>query len=965
TDWKSVSVGGEAAAIKGDNNRLYVWNSSSTPTLVNTSPNTYSWKMVSCGGYHTLALRSDGAMYGWGTGTSGQLGNGTTSSLYWPTYISSGWSTVTAGFNHSAGIQANGNLYTWGDNTYGQLGDSTLTRRPSPAFIGTGYADVSAGENFTIVGKTDGSWYSGGRGNWGQLGIGYQSYVQAFICSLGNDWSKIVAGGSHAVALKKDGSAWAWGLSPAGTGSSTPTRIGLRNDWTGLFAGDRTSFGIAGGKSYAWGEGNYGALGDGDTAAHQAELVSPLEAWEPYASARQYDLGSAQGTVTVTVRYRDAEGGTLSLSDSIFVDSVAPSGSMYVNMNQSATASRTVALYVTTNPANDAVDMSVDGGPWVPYSVNSTYTLPAGDGFKTVSVRLRDLAGNIGTVSDGIELDTTPPSGTMSVNNGAGVTSSRSTAVNSSVTGATSVYVDTGMWKWVDAGGSHTLAIDRLGTLWGWGYNASGQIGDGTESGDSYPATTNYRDQPTRVASSAKWKRAYAGSGSFSMAIRDDGVLFGWGDNTYGQLGNGTKTNVNLPVRVVGDGTWTEVAPGPYHAAGIKSDGTLWAWGEGSNGQLGQGNYSQISTPTQIGTDSNWVSVSTGAGTTFAVKADGTMWSCGNNYYGELGQGTEAPVTRVMSMQQIGTDTDWAKVASLGGHTLALKSDHTLWAWGKHPSWSYVLGSADVVYSKVPIRIGTDSDWVDIAVGSNNSAAKKSDGTWWAWGEDSNGQLGNGANGASKIPEKVVSATNWDILSFGNGTMVGLTPSGSLMGAGGVEALATARISGSIYGYAADVVPIGWFTYAGSVPCVLPADGVQNVRVLYADGVGNTIERTASIDCSPGAVPKVALNGGAQRATSTYMQISGTVHGASQIRSGRKWKSVDAGFGYTMIHGKDGSVEFVGNGQFGQRGDGLLTFRTTAFDVGGMNNVWTEYSGGETHSLAIAPDGSLWAWGYN
>jgi len=170
-------------------------------------------------------------------------------------------------------------------------------------------------------------------------------------------------------------------------------------------------------------------------------------------------------------------------------------------------------------------------------------------------------------------------------------------------------------------------------------------------------------------------------SGAYhTLAVAQNGTLWSWGYNSVGQLGNGNTTNQLNPVQIGTDANWSKVSAGYYHSFAIKTDGTLWAWGNNSNGQLGNGNNVNQLSPLQIGT-SQWLDVVGGQEFSLGVMSNGTLWSWGSNLYGQLGDG--GLPTRNYPVQ-IGTATDWLQVAAGQYHSYALKTTKKLWAWGRN-----------------------------------------------------------------------------------------------------------------------------------------------------------------------------------------------------------------------------------------------------------------------------------------
>jgi len=241
----------------------------------------------------------------------------------------------------------------------------------------------------------------------------------------------------------------------------------------------------------------------------------------------------------------------------------------------------------------------------------------------------------------------------------------------------------------------------------------------------------------------------------FTIGIKTDNTLFAWGRNNFGQLGDGTSVNKSVPTQIGNDNHWTKISIGETHILAIKTDGTLWAWGGNAFGKLGDGTTVNKNTPTQIGTDSNWNLISAGISHSVAIKTDGTLWAWGRNYSGQLGDGTT--VNKIVPTQ-IGTATDWKSIAAGNEYTLARRIGSSLWVWGDNGSGQLGDGTTIDKHTPIEIGVGSNN-WMRIYVGSSTSMAIKTDGTLWSWGNGGYGTLGNGSGANVLIPTQVGTAT--------------------------------------------------------------------------------------------------------------------------------------------------------------------------------------------------------------
>jgi alpha-tubulin suppressor-like RCC1 family protein len=296
--------------------------------------------------------------------------------------------------------------------------------------------------------------------------------------------------------------------------------------------------------------------------------------------------------------------------------------------------------------------------------------------------------------------------------------------------------------------------------LYAWGYNNYGQLGVGD---------TSSRTSPVQVGSLTDWQTLTMGW-VYAFAVKTDGTLWAWGRNHVGQLGLGhtSPDRYSSPVQVGGLTDWSTITCScqDYDIFATKTDGTLWSWGLGNvYGQLGLGDVSvSYSTPQQVGGLEDWSKVSSGRYHVLALKTDGTLWTWGRNENGELGLGHISPAM-YSSPVQIGALTTWEDIITNYYGAYALKSDGTLWSWGYNGDGQ--LGLGDTNPRSSPVQVG--SNYSDVIGGSFNSCfGIKTDGTLWTWGRNDYGQLGLGDITARSTPTKVGLLTNWAVDNLGS-----------------------------------------------------------------------------------------------------------------------------------------------------------------------------------------------------
>jgi alpha-tubulin suppressor-like RCC1 family protein len=302
----------------------------------------------------------------------------------------------------------------------------------------------------------------------------------------------------------------------------------------------------------------------------------------------------------------------------------------------------------------------------------------------------------------------------------------------------------------IAAGYDQALAIKQNSTVLAWGDDFYGQLGDA--------GTNTDQAAPVAVAEALGIVAVSAGE-AHSLALKSDGTVWAWGDDAFGQLGDGdVNTDKNSPVVVPGASGIVAISAGGYHSLALKSDGTLLAWGQDDKGQLGDGGTNTNKfTPVAVSGASGIVAIAGGGKFSLALKSDGTVLAWGSDQEGQLGDGgtntdksTPVAVSGASGIVAIAAEDEFA---------LALKSDGTVLAWGSDQEGQ--LGDGGTNSNKTtPVAVSGASGIVAIAAGAFHALALKQDGTLLAWGYDEQGQLGDGGTNTNKTTPVAVSGAS-------------------------------------------------------------------------------------------------------------------------------------------------------------------------------------------------------------
>lgn len=316
-------------------------------------------------------------------------------------------------------------------------------------------------------------------------------------------------------------------------------------------------------------------------------------------------------------------------------------------------------------------------------------------------------------------------------------------------------------WLKVGCGGEQFAGIKSDGTLWVCGKNQFGQLGDNTSN-------TTHKSSPIQtISGGTNWYDLCCGQ-NHTVSIKTDGTLWLWGRNAYGQIGDNTISDRSSPVQTVTvAANWWKISAGFNHTVALKTDGTLWSWGRNNQGQLGDNSITNRSSPVQTVTlGNNWSQISCGYAHTVALKTDGTLWAWGIGTYGNLGD--NSATTKSSPVQVVGAATNWKQISAGQTYTTAIKNDGTLWGWGSN--FFGQLGTNDTSSFSSPVQtITRGTTWKNLGTAlSLTTCATKTDGTIWVWGRNNNGQLGNNTVSNTSSPIQSLTGNNWKSISCGS-----------------------------------------------------------------------------------------------------------------------------------------------------------------------------------------------------
>jgi len=705
----------------------------------------------------TMASKKDGTVWGWGYNGYGQLGDGTTATQQKPVQVKGvdgvGFLTdikeVVAAEYTSLALKNDGTVWAWGYNPTGQIGDGTSTTRPYPVQVkgldGTGFLtnvkQISATGSHILALKNDGTVWGWGYNNNGAVGDGTSNtrytpvQVKDTFTTFLTGVATINAGRNNSFAAKTDGTVWGWGYNGNGEiGDNTFNNryyatqvhgvgnVGFLTDVVALTAGEYHAAALkSDGSAYIWGTNGSGQFGNNSNTSSPIPTPMKTPEGQDLTDAISIDAGQF---FTAVVR----EGGTVWTSGS----------NNYSQLGNN-----------TYNPSSSLTQVKSSDGTGVLSGIKRVQT-----GFETVLALTADSSssllgwGNNNYGQVGLRVD--------------------------NATAALPQYIIVNLYapkltgfSEVSVGQQHTIGLKPDGTVWTWGYNSFGQLGQNTYDHSPVPVQVKSADGNgflTDVVS------VVAGDNN-SGAVKSDGTVWTWGYGSYGQIGNAAASTRLLPTQVLKESDVTpltnikQLAIGTYAMMALDNDGDVWSWGYNPYGQLGTGDgnsaYAAIHVKDEagLGNLSGISAIAMNYYTSAALKSDGTVLAWGNNNYGQLGDGTTT--TRLLPVQVgAGTLTDITQIALGAQHGLARKSDGTVWSWGYNVAGA--LGDGTTTNRNSPVQVknvdgsGFLSGISSIGANSTISMAIGSGGSLWGWGENYYSQIGDATSTNRLLPTRTL-----------------------------------------------------------------------------------------------------------------------------------------------------------------------------------------------------------------
>ncbi|ETR71995.1 MAG: hypothetical protein OMM_02059 [Candidatus Magnetoglobus multicellularis str. Araruama] len=753
---------------------------------------------IAAGAYHTLALDDNGYIWAWGNNADGQLGIGSDVSVHQTPFPINDLSNIThicAGESHSLARKSNGTVWAWGNNADGQLGyetGKTFSNIPHQVMAPDGLTnllnviDIAAGSDHSLALKNDTTLMAWGKNDNGQLGDGTQGSLTFPVWvkdTNGIDPVKniieISAGDGHSLALCKDGQVLAWGNNNDGQlGNMSATQRLLP-----IYVRDESAE-----KTLQLGIQQILVHVSEDQSADAIPLIlrdtdgqnlklSALSSNESLIPAHHFEFNYHSQPYTIPVPSEESVSVSFTFKTA---ENQYGAGNITIVAEDTLGASDTVLLQIIVTPVNDPplisnidnIEIDEDTiSPIIPFMVQDVdqddLTVTARS-FHTTVIAPSGITVTGDAMNRQIQICPLPDQYgsaliSLTVSDPSGLSSEETFYVDvQSVNDIPKMRIWPGI-RQVACGYHHNIAIKNDWTVWAWGFNGAGQLGDDTQSPHNLPTQVKGRDGIGWLTDII----AVAGGSQHSVALSGDGHVLAWGGNDYGQLGNGTGASSFVPVYVLNEDNLPfedviAIASGTNHVLLVTENNELWAWGNNENGQLANSVALSYNRPIRVaGLPSSHRIVQTAAGYAHSLVLldNGEIWAWGDNTFGQLGIGDSvSAMNPTQVVQEDGTPlTNIVSIAAGAFHSLALSNDGTIWAFGSNQEGQG--GNGGLSHISIPAKVQHPENGMPlaniarIAAGTDHSLAIQNNGVVWAWGNNKQGQLGDGTKDNHHLPQ--------------------------------------------------------------------------------------------------------------------------------------------------------------------------------------------------------------------
>ncbi|MBF0450343.1 MAG: cadherin domain-containing protein [Candidatus Magnetomorum sp.] len=925
---------------------------------------------ISAGAHHSLALMSDGTVKAWGANTSGQLGDGTWEGRLRPVNVKGiePVKAVFAGYYHSMAILHDDTVWAWGKNDAGQLGDGSYNiDKPTPVFVSglVNVISVAGGKAHSMALKKNGTVWTWGHNGKGQLGIGSteNKYHPVQLDSL-SDIIAIAAGGEHCMGLQDDGTVWVWGLNEQGQlGDGTkenrtrPIKLQSLETFIAIAAGERHSMALTtDGSVWAWGQNSKGQLGNNTiTDALVPIKVSAPNNLEPLNIGQQqpptitidednkteyipFYIKDAETPVQELTVSGDADNPILVPNDQIAISCIDGDCQAMITPSQNDNGETMVYLRVSDGEKTATSQIKLIVLPLNdPPTISSIPNQRTDENIATGSIvftinDLESAADNLILMARSSNPLLVPDD--HIVFGGTGKNRFVTVMPGNNQSG-TSVITLTVRDQTAAASTSFTLAVNAAPDIT--------DIGDITIAEDE---STGFIVFDVSDAESDFTQLTIVGFSSNTTLISDKNIMIncssiGCTVMIIPNIDQSGKALITLRVTdgyAISEDTFQitvepgndppsieidlttgnpAISAGAYHSLAVRGGNEVMAWGRNDIGQLGigtSGEGTDQAIPRIVNGLENIIDLAGGENHNLALSDNGNIWAWGNNSHGQLGIGVSGGGTEIDQPEKVLLLTDIIGIDAGYAHSLALQNNGTVWAWGSNTQGQLGTGKSGADTSEdTPNLIQTLDNCVSVAAGYGHSVALKKDGTVWTWGFNSSGQLGDGSETNRNQPAIVPGLANIIAIAAGDYHTVALKNDGTV------------------------------WTW-GDNPFGQLGDGTTIMKKTPVRVVD--ISNVTSI--AAGYVHTLAL-----RNDGTVWGWGGNVYGqlgdnTTEMRTRPvkadifpKVIAVEAGHYHSLVLKSDGSVWSFGSNSFGQLGDSTLQGQMQPLQVHGLNNVGT------------------------